>query len=232
MTFNEDGEARGLTEDEFLTVLDEVEAVYDPVFNELGKNLIVNRLWANDQVNASAQQQGRDWIINMFGGLARHEHATIDAFRAVACHEIGHHLGGAPKRSGWFGSWASNEGQSDYFATYKCMKKLILEGQKQGMEIASPDLSRYAELEVNLAESKCAERFSTAEPTTEVDIGRPEVDTAYKACVRSSLSGLSLGRLLGALKDPEKVISLSTPCLLYTSPSPRDQRGSRMPSSA
>ena len=27
-------------------------------------------------------------------------------------------------------------------------------------------------------------------------------------------------------------ITISDPCLLYTSPSPRDQRGSRMPSSA
>ena len=35
-----------------------------------------------------------------------------------------------------------------------------------------------------------------------------------------------VGDLLGAL------IALYFPCLLYTSPSPRDQRGSRMPSSA
>ena len=31
---------------------------------------------------------------------------------------------------------------------------------------------------------------------------------------------------------PEKATLLNDPCLLYTSPSPRDQRGSRMPSSA
>ena len=32
--------------------------------------------------------------------------------------------------------------------------------------------------------------------------------------------------------DQAKVIENSEGCLLYTSPSPRDQRGSRMPSSA
>ena len=32
--------------------------------------------------------------------------------------------------------------------------------------------------------------------------------------------------------DPISLIIMSIPCLLYTSPSPRDQRGSRMPSSA
>ena len=34
------------------------------------------------------------------------------------------------------------------------------------------------------------------------------------------------------LRDKEIVGKLFTDCLLYTSPSPRDQRGSRMPSSA
>ena len=33
-------------------------------------------------------------------------------------------------------------------------------------------------------------------------------------------------------RDDELVVSDNTSCLLYTSPSPRDQRGSRMPSSA
>ena len=38
-------------------------------------------------------------------------------------------------------------------------------------------------------------------------------------CAQGNLFGEENGRL-------------PTPCLLYTSPSPRDQRGSRMPSSA
>ena len=40
---------------------------------------------------------------------------------------------------------------------------------------------------------------------------------------------LRLVRLYGA--EVEKILGYR-PCLLYTSPSPRDQRGSRMPSSA
>ena len=38
-------------------------------------------------------------------------------------------------------------------------------------------------------------------------------------------------RTFGATKDGQE-IDLYSCCLLYTSPSPRDQRGSRMPSSA
>ena len=52
----------------------------------------------------------------------------------------------------------------------------------------------------------------------------------------SSLFGSSpanSGSLLPAGDDPLTVALANTyPCLLYTSPSPRDQRGSRMPSSA
>ena len=36
----------------------------------------------------------------------------------------------------------------------------------------------------------------------------------------------------GTLPDPDPVATQEWICLLYTSPSPRDQRGSRMPSSA
>ena len=32
--------------------------------------------------------------------------------------------------------------------------------------------------------------------------------------------------------SPAPTVATNAPCLLYTSPSPRDQRGSRMPSSA
>jgi hypothetical protein len=196
-------ERTGLTEEEFNIVLDEVKEIFTPVFEEIDKNFVVNYLWTNNQVNATAQQQGSNWIINMYGGLARHKHATLDSFRVVACHEIGHHLGGAPRRSGWFGSisWASNEGQSDYYANFICMKKLILEGQALGLEVAAPDLSIYEDEEYAIAESSCAARYSD-EVVTE------GVDSDYSVCLRTVLAGLSLGRLLGG---DNSTISLGTP---------------------
>ena len=44
--------------------------------------------------------------------------------------------------------------------------------------------------------------------------------------------GQVLPRDLGAVGDRAFAPAIGVPCLLYTSPSPRDQRGSRMPSSA
>lgn len=208
-----EGEVTGISEEDFMMVLDEVETIYTPVFEELGKTFVVNRLWSNSSVNASAQQSGNKWTINMYGGLARHKFATLDAFRAVACHEIGHHLAGAPKKKSYWGSstsWASNEGQSDYYATYQCMKKLIIEGQAAGLAIPSPDLSIYEEEEMTLVEEKCAERFEVREAEESED-GEILIDTNYSACKRAALAGLSLGRLLGSLRDKDVKISLHTP---------------------
>ena len=59
-----------------------------------------------------------------------------------------------------------------------------------------------------------------------IDVGKFLVEKKYSASERLYARGGSAGGLLmGAVMN-------MAPCLLYTSPSPRDQRGSRMPSSA
>lgn len=120
-----DVRAKGIDEAAFNEVLDKAEAIYAPVISAKGKRLVVNRLWDDPTVNASAQQRGNNWIINMYGGLARHAAVTKDGMLLVACHELGHHLGGFPLYGR--ADWASNEGSSDYFANLKCLR-LTLEG--------------------------------------------------------------------------------------------------------
>lgn len=122
---NQKGVQTGISEEEFNAVIDKVSAIYEPIIVGQGKTLDMKRLWDNGTVNASAQQSGSTWIVNMYGGLARHPSITSDGFALVVCHEIGHHLGGFPKYKSWFGAnqWASTEGQSDYFANSKCLRK-------------------------------------------------------------------------------------------------------------
>ncbi|MBI4422617.1 MAG: hypothetical protein HY554_02755 [Elusimicrobia bacterium] len=121
-----DVNARGIEKDVFNAVLDRVEAVYAPIVAAQGGKLIVNRMWENGTVNASANQDGNDWHINMYGGLARHAAVTADGFALVACHELGHHIGGHPKMWGW----ATNEGGADYYSTLKCLR-LVFPADKQ-----------------------------------------------------------------------------------------------------
>lgn len=116
-----DVQALGIQQDAFNRVMDKAVAVYAPIVKAKGGTLKVNRLWKDPTVNASAEQQGSTWIVNMYGGLARHAAVTEEGFALVVCHELGHHLGGFPRYSD--DPWASNEGQSDYFAVTKCLRK-------------------------------------------------------------------------------------------------------------
>ncbi len=140
-------EVNGMTEEIFNQVLDHVYKVYEPIFKARGAEFVIERRWNDGTVNAFARQVGNRWIIRMFGGLARHETITPDGFYLVACHEIGHHLGGAPKYNGT--GWASNEGQSDYFATLKCLRKVWAQDDNIGYveymwAMESPFVDEYA----------------------------------------------------------------------------------------
>lgn len=180
-----------ITEEEFNQVIDEIEAIYAPIIAEKGKELVVERKWEDGTVNAYARQVGNKWMVSMFGGLARHETITKDAFAMVLCHELGHHLGGAPKKGGWFGglTWASNEGQSDYWGASKCMRR-YMEKHDNTVIVSNMDVDA-------LATSTCEKQFSGAQ------------DIAI--CQRSSMAGLSLGNLFRALRRQDTELSFSTP---------------------
>lgn len=126
----------------------------------------------------------------MFGGLARHETVTPDGFALVACHEMGHHLGGLPKKRGFFGtSWASNEGQSDYFGNAKCMRIYFEEDD---------NIAIVEEMDVpDFVTEKCLDNFTTAE------------DVAM--CQRGSMAGLSLANLFHALRNLQEPLQFDTP---------------------
>lgn len=114
----------GISEADFNMVLDRIQEQYAEEVSQHGGTLKINRLWKDPTVNASAQQSGGNWIINMYGGLARHETINLEGFALVACHEMGHHLGGAPKM-GSFNPWATNEGGADYYSSLKCLRRFF-----------------------------------------------------------------------------------------------------------
>lgn len=181
----------GMTEEKFNESIDRAEAIYGPIIKKRGKKLEVVRKWDDGTVNAYAQQTGDTWKVSMFGGLARHDAITQDAFALVVCHELGHHLGGLPKKSSWMGglTWASNEGQSDYFGSSKCFRKYAEKEDNvslvKGMDIPE------------LVVKKCKANFSTEE------------DIAI--CKRGSMAGLSLGNLFRALRRTDTPLKFSTP---------------------
>jgi hypothetical protein len=110
----------GLSEADFEAVLNELEAAYQPIVQSFGGTLVIERRWTDNMENASASRQGNSWIVTMYGGLARNSKITKDAYTLIACHELGHHLGGFVFKE----KWSAAEGQSDYFAALSCTERL------------------------------------------------------------------------------------------------------------
>jgi hypothetical protein len=167
----------GITEEEFTGVLDKVFETYEPVFTDHKAKFIIERYWDDETVNAYAFRDDEDgWHIAMYGGLARHPEVTVDGFMLVACHEIGHHLGGFPRSD-----WASNEGNSDYYGTLKCLRRMW----------ANEDSIKVVEkMDVDTeATEMCEQQWQKAEEIA--------------VCERSAMAGKSLGRLLADLGGEE-----------------------------
>lgn len=117
----------GISQAQFNDVMDRVEKIFTAEIEAAGDKLKINRLWSDGTVNASAQRSGNTRVLNMYGGLARHKAIGIEGMALVVCHELGHHNGGAPKTSGWYSTWATNEGGADYYATAKCLRRFFAE---------------------------------------------------------------------------------------------------------
>lgn len=194
------GTPTGLSEAEFNTILDRADRIYGPVIAKAGGTLKINRLWTDATVNASAEEKGRTWYLNMYGGMARHELMTMEAFSTVVCHELGHHLGGAPKVQSWFGmmDWATNEGGADYFATLKCLRDFYLEDDNASIVAGATNDGKLNAL----AAKTCDQEFAT-------DIDR-------QLCKRSSLGSQTLIAVLQTLKKPGAPPSTVPPADLAT----------------
>jgi len=188
-----------IDEASFNKVIGRLESIYRPIVAKRGGDLQVLRKWTDPTVNAYALQREGIWYVAMFGGLARHSAITEDGLALVMCHEIGHHIGGAPKKTEQFGQliWATNEGQADYFATLKCLRRYFEKDD---------NVRIVRRLKVPKAvRALCKQTFK---------------DPAEQAlCMRSQLAGRSVSGLfhsLRKLKDPLSFVKKSKASVVET----------------
>lgn len=178
----------GITQAQFNAIIEKVETIYSPVISAMGARLVIERLWANTKVNAFAKRDTpKVWTVQMFGGLARHSSITPDGFALVLCHEIGHHIGGAPKYRSLTTPWGSSEGQSDYFATLKCLRQVFLNDNNDQIvkTLAAPAA----------LVSACRKSFTKGD---------------VSICVRSGMAGASVASLFASMSNA-KLADFSTP---------------------
>ena len=184
---NEDS---NISKKEFNKILDTVKKVYGPIFKSQRMNFRIESQWEDKQVNAFAGTRGTDRYILLYGGYARHKMMTKDAYLSVVCHEIGHHLGGFPKKNAH--TWSSSEGQADYFSTLKCMKEVLRDDEdnkESALALDRPD------------EVKKQCRFQYANTND------------YYICLRSSKAAEEHGKVIDDLdsKGASSDVSLLTP---------------------
>lgn len=171
-----DSERSSITRSTFLSIIEKVTSIYAPIISRRGARLVVAKSWIDPTVNAFAEQDGKKWKVTFYGGLARHKFMTEDGFAMVVCHELAHHIGGAPKKTNR--DWPSTtEGQSDYWAALKCFRKVFENDDNvtvmQG-KVIDP-----------LVASSCANIF--------VDLN------AKAVCERSAQAGFDLGKFFADL---------------------------------
>lgn len=177
-----------VTEAQFDSIINEVATIYAPIVARAGAQLKIQKNWKDGTVNARAMPKGNLWYLLLYGGMARHPEMTADGYTLVVCHELGHHLGGAPKKS--LGkSWASSEGQSDYFATLKCLRNMFLNDDNLA-------ILRGKQYPKALLDS-CKASWPTP--------------ADYHICVRSGMAGMSVAKVFQAMSRAAAAPNFATP---------------------
>ena len=161
----------GINEVRFNAIIDEFQEIYTPIFKERGSIFKINKNWKSSVVNARAHRSSFTRFVTMYGGMARHPEMNELGFALVICHEIGHHLGGAPKAD----PIMSSEGQSDYFASTKCMRRYL---RTKALQAPSNNL---------IAKEKCSEVYSN--------------QTEIEHCMLTAEGGISLSRIFAQLTN-------------------------------
>jgi hypothetical protein len=177
----------GISQANYNEVIDRVLAEYSGDVRAKGATLFINRLWEDARVNAFAYQSGSSWFIEVYGGMARHNSMTYDGFAAVVCHEVGHHVGGAPKFIDE--TWASIEGQADYFASLKCLRRVFAKDDNESI-IARKPLDP-------LAVQACRQEHQAVAETA--------------LCIRSTTAAVELSGLMAQLDENPRIPRLNTP---------------------
>ncbi len=116
-------------------ILQEFERLYRSQTVALGFKFVLNIDEVSASESADAQRDTREGRVTVTRRLLQNPRMSDDGLRTILCHEIGHILGGAPRRNvppEWDGptapdglSFMSSEGQADYYATLVCFRQLV-----------------------------------------------------------------------------------------------------------
>lgn len=137
------------------TLAEKVRAVYsEEIASGYGIKLEIKLDSENPRYFGGANLEGGKYTITVGEDLLKLPEMTADAATLILCHELGHLLGGSPKKTS--NPWASTESQSDYFAAAVCAPKLFEKETYTLNQERELDLSKVRERIVKAGDSLVA----------------------------------------------------------------------------
>lgn len=128
-----------VSEESFKLIPEKILALHQKIIKQEKLVISIDTDWVRPYFTAWARKDAdRKFTLSFWGGLARIPGMNDEGHAFVACHELGHILGGAPKIKINEFLWSSSEGQSDFFASAICMKG-FLKLKHQQKRLTVPD---------------------------------------------------------------------------------------------
>ncbi len=182
-------EGSGITRDQYRKIIKRFMREFAPDMESRGWRLEIPDLWDVSEVQAFASINGNSRQIVVMGGMARHPRMTEDGLTLVFCHELGHHLGGAPVAL--YQNGLSIEGQADYFATLKCARRMFsAEANWQFLSLTNWNVTP-------IMRAECETSFQEREQIA--------------VCVRSLVASYTMGLVNAEIKNSPVQPKLTTP---------------------
>ena len=193
LQFPADDKSSGLDQKSAEKIILSIQKEFKSDIEKRGGVLKMNLVWQDPSVNALASRNLENpklYEVKILGGLARHPMMTSDTLALIACHELGHHIGGSPtKKAG--ASMMSVEGQADYFAGLRCLKRVF------ALEDNRDVLKKFPrEIEAKAALEKCSLVYGN--------------ENELNVCLRIARASLEVGRLFQSLSKKGTRVSLLT----------------------
>jgi hypothetical protein len=135
-----------------------------------GNEIVIQLDALSPRVNAEINKIDNGVVIQIMGGMLKHQAMNADTLLVLLCHEIGHFLGGPPLKSR--NGWSSTEGQSDYFSGLRCARSLGMDNQAftQGalrLTAIYAEINREARPRLDRCDEKVVERTNYGYPSAQ-----------------------------------------------------------------
>lgn len=155
-------------------------------------SLQIEFLEGRTSINATFHYRKPNINLLFYQGLLDHEDLKPSVFLSVACHELGHIIGGAPKYDLAWNSYVGYEGQSDYFVSLKCLRWLLEDSffQKYLLQYQTQSQDPFVI-------QQCQEQFKS--------------EDQIKVCRMSAQAGLEFIQFFENVKEEDFYSSFGTP---------------------